>query len=214
LHSEQLFRAIFFVLITLMLAIRAYFGWQARRTGQSSWAVESKAVDREGRWSVLTRGFLFFYMVVTIALYAAAPFWLDSFAVSLPAWSRWAGAALGAASLPFLVWVHYILGQHWSTNLRLREEHRLVTIGPYRWVRHPMYTVLFSFFIGLTLVSASWLVVVLTVASISVLCRRIGIEEQMMLEQFGEKYREYLARTGRLLPRMRRQPMDDSRGGG
>ncbi len=174
--------------------------------------MEDEAVDREGRWSVLVRGLLFFYMLATVVLYAADPFWLDTFAISLPVWSRWAGVALGIASLRLLVWVHHTLGQHWSTNLQLREEHHLVTIGPYRWVRHPMYTVLFIFFIGLSLVSATWLIVVLVVASILELYRRISIEEQMMEEQFGEEYRSYKVRTGRLLTRLRQQSLDETQG--
>ena len=146
------------------------------------------------------RGFLFLYMVVVVVIYVINPDWLAKFAIPLPSWIRWIGAILGALSLPFLVWVHHTLGEEWSTNLRLREEHQLVTSGPYRWVRHPMYTVLFSFFIGLTLLSASWLVFALVAASIVVLYRRIGIEEGMMIEQFGDEYRAYMKYTGRLLP--------------
>ncbi len=210
--SEQAFRTIFFSLFTLMMAIRVYYGWQARRRGQSSWSEKDEAMDHEGRWSVLVRGFLFFYMLAAIVIYAINPTWLVLFAISLQAWSRWIGVALSAASLPFLIWVHHTLGQHWSTNLRLIEEHRLVTSGPYHWVRLPMYTVLFGFFIGLALVSASWLVVVLVVASILVLYRRIGIEERMMVAQFGEEYRVYMKRTGCLLPRLTQQSSDESRG--
>ena len=193
-----------------MIAIRVYYGWQARRGGQNSWSVEDQTADREGRWSVLLRGLLFFYMVFTVVIFAADPFWLSSFAISLPVWSRWAGVALGIVSLPLLIWVHHTLGQHWSTNLRLREGHRLVTIGPYRWIRHPMYTVLLSFFIGLALVSATWLVVLLVVASFLVLNSRIGVEEQMMGERFGEEYRSYKECTGRLLPRLRQQSLDET----
>jgi len=64
-----------------------------------------------------------------------------------------------------------------------------------------MYTALFSFFVGQALVSASWLIVVLIVASILVLYTRIGKEETMMIEQFGDEYRAYMRRTGRFLPR-------------
>jgi protein-S-isoprenylcysteine O-methyltransferase Ste14 len=63
-----------------------------------------------------------------------------------------------------------------------------------------MYTALFSFFVGLALISASWLIVVLVVAAILVLYARIGKEETMMIEQFGAEYRAYMRRTGRFLP--------------
>ena len=117
-------------------------------------------------------------------------------------WSQWLGVGLGAAGLILLVWVHHTLGRRWSTNLQLREEHTLVTGGPYRWARHPMYTALFSFFAGLVLVSASWLVALLVVVAILVLYARIGEEETMMIEQYGDEYRAYMQQTGRFLPRL------------
>jgi protein-S-isoprenylcysteine O-methyltransferase Ste14 len=205
-QGEQTLRAAFFVLFALMLGVRTYYGWRGRQRGESSWSVEEDAVDREGRWSIVVRGLLFVYMLAAAALYAVNPAWISILVIPFPAWSRWMGAALSAVSLPLLVWVHHTLGTHWSTSLRVREEHRLVTSGPYRWVRHPMYTVLFGYFIGLTLLSATWLVLTLTVTSILVLYRRIGIEERMMQEQFGDEYTAYMARTGRLLPRLRRPP--------
>jgi protein-S-isoprenylcysteine O-methyltransferase Ste14 len=99
---------------------------------------------------------------------------------------------LGVLSLPLLIWVHHTLGRHWSTNLQLKQNHTLITEiteGPYRWVRHPMYTALFGFFVGLALISASWLIVVLVVAAILVLYVRIDREETMMIDQFGNEYR-------------------------
>jgi protein-S-isoprenylcysteine O-methyltransferase Ste14 len=206
MQGEQALRAVFFTLFFLMLGIRAYYGWRGRQRGESSWAVEEDTVDREGRWSVLLRGLLFVYMLAAATLYAVNPAWISTLAIPLPAWSRWLGAALGALSLPLLIWVHQSLGKHWSTNLQVREEHALVTTGPYRWVRHPMYTMLFGYFVGLTLLSATWLVATLTVISILVLYRRIGIEERMMQEQFGDEYRAYMEHTGQLLPRLRKPP--------
>ncbi|MFQ6101052.1 MAG: isoprenylcysteine carboxylmethyltransferase family protein [Anaerolineae bacterium] len=88
-----------------------------------------------------------------------------------------------------------------GSSLQLREEHALVTSGPYRWVTHPMYTALFAFFVGLLPISATWLIAPLVVASIFMLYRRLDKEEAMMIEQFGDAYRAYMRRTGRLLPR-------------
>jgi protein-S-isoprenylcysteine O-methyltransferase Ste14 len=199
--SERIFRAIFFVLFVAVVAVRAYYGWKIRRTGESSWSVKDEAVEREGRWSILLRLVLFLYMLAAVVLYAINSAWLTAFAIPLPTWSRWLGVGLGVAGLLLLIWVQHTLGRHWSTNLQLGEEHTLVTSGPYRWARHPMYTALFGFFVGLALVSASWLVVLLVVAAILVLYARIGKEEAMMVEQFGDEYRAYMQQTGRFLPR-------------
>lgn len=204
MDTERTFWVIFFVLFITVMAVRAYYGWKIRRTDESSWFVENEAVEREGRWSIVLRLVLFLYMLAVVVLYAINPAWLGAFAIPLPAWSRWLGVGLGAIGLVLLIWVHHTLGRHWSTNLQFKEEHTLVTSGPYRWARHPMYTALFSFFAGLALVSANWLVVLLVVVSIFVLYVRIGKEETMMIEQFGDEYRAYMQQTGRFLPRLAR----------
>ena len=202
MESETIFRAIFFVLLIAVIVIRMYYGWRIGRTGESGWSVKAEAVEREGRWSILLRFVLALFSLAAIILYAINPAWLGTFAIPLPPWCRWFGVGLGTASLILLVWVHHTLGRHWSTNLQLKGEHTLVTSGPYRWVRHPMYTALFGFFAGLVLVAASWLVALLVAAAIFVLYARIGEEEAMMLEQFGDEYRTYMQRTGRFLPRL------------
>jgi protein-S-isoprenylcysteine O-methyltransferase Ste14 len=202
MESERFFRTVFFLLFVAMMAVRAYYGWTVRRTEASSWSVKEEAADREGRWSILLRFVLFLYMLAAVVLYAIDPAWLRLLAIPLPAWSRWLGVGLAVAGLLLLIWVQHTLGRHWSTNLQLREEHLLVTSGPYRWARHPMYTALFNFFVGLALISASWLAVLLVAASILVLLARIGKEEAMMIERFGDEYRAYMQRTGRFLPRL------------
>ena len=194
------FRIIFFALFLSVLAIRGYYGWKQRRAGQSSGAVTKEAVEREGMWSIVFRFILFLYMVAVAIVFAINPPWLNLFAAPFPAWSQWAGVGLGVISLPLLIWVHHTLGRHWSTNLQLKQNHTLIAEGPYRRVRHPMYTALFSFFVGQALISASLLVVVLVVAAILALYARIGKEETMMTEQFGDEYRAYMRRTVRFLP--------------
>jgi protein-S-isoprenylcysteine O-methyltransferase Ste14 len=147
-------------------------------------SIEKEAITQEGRLSVILRPVLGFFMIAVFILYAINPMWMRWFAV------------------PFPIWVQRILGKHWSTNLQLREQHTLVTSGPYHWVRHPMYTALFTFFIAGSLISANWLFILLTVVAIIGPYTRTGKEEIMMIEKFGDEYRDYLKRTGRLLPRL------------
>jgi hypothetical protein len=89
MESERIFRTIFFVLFIAVMTVRAYYGWKIRRTGGSSWSVKNEAVEREGRWSILLRLVLFFYMLAAVVLYAINPVWLGLFMIPLPAWSRW-----------------------------------------------------------------------------------------------------------------------------
>jgi len=202
MNSETLFRAIFFTTFIAVLAIRLYFGWKIRQRDESSWSVEKEAVEREGMASIVLRLILFLWMMGTFILYVINPTWMHLFVVLLPIWMRWVGAGLAIVSLPLLVWVHVALGRHWSTNLQFKASHRLITTGPYRWVRHPMYTALFSFFAGLGLLSANGLILSLVVVAVIVISARIPKEEAMMVAQFGDVYQTYMQRTGRFLPRM------------
>lgn len=212
MDSELGFRIIFFSVFTSVVVTRVYFRWRAKRTGEPGWSIGHDAAEREGKSGILLRLLLFFYMLAVVVLYALNPRWLTLFAVSLPLWSRWLGAGVAVVSLPLLVWVHHALGRQWSANLELRKEHTLITNGPYCSVRHPMYTALLGLSLGIALVSASWPIILLAVATLLLLVARIGKEQTMMIERFGDEYREYMRRTGRLLPRVRRHHAEESHG--
>jgi protein-S-isoprenylcysteine O-methyltransferase Ste14 len=82
------------------------------------------------------------------------------------------------------------------------EGHTLITDGPYHWVRHPMYTAFATVFTGLFLLSANWFVgASATIAFGAVMMVRTPREEHLLIEVFGPKYRAYMDRTGRFLPR-------------
>jgi protein-S-isoprenylcysteine O-methyltransferase Ste14 len=85
-----------------------------------------------------------------------------------------------------------------------REEHELVTGRPYRWVRHPLYTVGSSFFASLSVVAANWFMGLASVVVLLMLLVRLPKEEEKLIERFGDEYRAYMERTGRLLPCIKR----------
>ena len=92
-------------------------------------------------------------------------------------------------------------GEGLVQQLRLSETHHLVTTGLYAHARHPMYTGIAGFAVGLALVSANWVFVVLVVLIIVGLVFRIPKEEKMLIEEFGQAYRDYMQRTGSLFPK-------------
>lgn len=97
------------------------------------------------------------------------------------------------------------LGHNWSATLRIRPEHSLITHGVYRRIRHPMYTAHLLWAIAQGLLLANWLAGwIFLVAFVPLYLLRVPHEEQMMLEQFGQEYRTYMARTGRIIPRLRK----------
>lgn len=96
---------------------------------------------------------------------------------------------------------HADLGTNWSITLETRENHQLVTEGVYRRVRHPMYLALLLYSLGQALAIPNWVAgPSYGVAFVLLFALRVGVEERMMLEEFGEDYEAYMARTQRLVP--------------
>lgn len=197
---ETHFRIAVVALYALFHALRGSYALSVRRTGGK---VYSKRDDdaHEGRLQSTVGLLVELVMPVSVVLYAVYPEWVARLSLGFPAPLRLSGALLSAAALVMLSFVHRALGRHWSASLRVREDHRLVTRGPYARVRHPMYTALISNMVGLSLVAANLSVLLPRAVQITLLLLRLGKEERMMLAHFGEEYRSYMARTGRLLPR-------------
>lgn len=111
----------------------------------------------------------------------------------------------GAAALALNVWLfhrsHADLGENWSKTLEIRENHRLITTGVYRTIRHPMYTAIFLFVIAQALLLPNWLAGPSGLVAFGLMyALRVGPEERMMIEAFGDEYRDYMRRTKRLIP--------------
>jgi protein-S-isoprenylcysteine O-methyltransferase Ste14 len=112
----------------------------------------------------------------------------------------WAGAILCVAGLGFCLWARLTLGRNWSGTVTLKEEHELIKRGPYRLVRHPIYT-------GLLTMSLATVLVVGHVAGIVGLILvfisfwiKLRDEEKVMLNQFPDQYAAYQQRVKRIIP--------------
>jgi len=137
-------------------------------------------------------------------LYVVKPALLAWARVGLPRPLRWAGAGVAFACLPLLHWVFGSLGTNVTRTVRTREEHTLVTHGPYRFVRHPLYTLAAVAFGALSVASGSWLIAALAFIAFALLRVRTRKEEAALTERFGGEYRAYARRTGRFLPTLGR----------
>lgn len=127
---------------------------------------------------------------------------LDFADYRLPAWLGWIGTAVFAMALLLLWRSHADLGRNWSAILQIRPEHTLVTNGIYRHIRHPMYAAHLLWAIAQGLLLENWLAGwAFLVVFVPLYLIRAPKEEQMMLEQFGEQYRQYISRTGGIIPR-------------
>jgi protein-S-isoprenylcysteine O-methyltransferase Ste14 len=115
-------------------------------------------------------------------------------------WPFWAGAVLTLAGLLFTVWARVHLGRNWSGTVTVKQDHELIISGPYRFVRHPIYSGLLLAIIGSALARAEWRGIVAVVLAFLALWRKLRIEEQWMQEQFGGAYEEYKRRVAALVP--------------
>ena len=132
--------------------------------------------------------------------------WIASPAFSFAEYPLRAGPlVVGIACLAIGLWFfhrsHADLGLNWSITLEVREKHRLITEGVYRRIRHPMYMALLLYSIGQALVIPNWVVGPSYLIAFGILFAfRVRAEERMMLDQFGNEYLKYTARTKRLVP--------------
>jgi protein-S-isoprenylcysteine O-methyltransferase Ste14 len=148
------------------------------------------------------RGIFALGILALVSLVILVPWEYSTFDGPLPrnGLLAWIGAALFGASILLQATAFRSLRGMYTTRLGIQEGHRLVTIGLYRWLRHPGYlsNILSLGGIGLALSSLIGLGVTLLV--IPLILVRIQKEEAMLLVEFGDVYRAYQQRTRRLIP--------------
>jgi protein-S-isoprenylcysteine O-methyltransferase Ste14 len=204
---DLMFRLLFLVLFLLGAVIRGYYARRVRTTHKKR-SIRERLKDTakvEGNACaalLMAQGVYLIIAVPIYLLFSPRMFWAQ---LLIPDLLRWLGVGVGIISLPFLVWVQHTLGKHWTISLELQRGHTLVTGGPYRWVRHPMYSVHIVYFFTWVLVSANLLLLINYLLTIILIFARIPKEETMLLDRFGDEYRAYMKRTGLLLPRFRRE---------
>ena len=194
---ENIFRIILPTLIAAFVLHRGYYVKYHTKP-------EGETVKRreEGLLSKIA-GLLGMAGFIAMLVYVINPVWLSFASLAFPAWLRWAGVGIAILGFVLLQWAQTTLANSWSDQPRMMKEQTLITSGPYRTIRHPIYTA-FILILGSTLfISSNWLIglcwsgmVILEVFS------RISFEESLMIEFFGEQYREYMKNTGRLFPRL------------
>ncbi len=142
-------------------------------------------------------------LLLSLLAHVLRPQWMAWSTVDLaPPW-RWAGAVVGVLNLPLLYWVFDHLGKNVSETTLTKDEHELVTSGPYRWVRHPLYTAGTLLLASCSLLTASWLIAALTALAVVLISALVmPREERALVAKFGDRYRQYQQQTGRWLPKI------------
>jgi protein-S-isoprenylcysteine O-methyltransferase Ste14 len=195
LTAEIYYRIAFGILWVTYFVTRLFFQRRVKSKG-----IREYTLINERHEKMLFR--LFALAFLLLPLYFLTP-WIDFASTPLPIWLRWSGAGIICFGIALFGWAHQALGRNWTAILALSNEHELVQSGPYRVVRHPMYSAFFIIGIGFFFLSANWLAGIIYLGPLLVMyLSRVTPEETMMLERFGEPYRQYMKRTGRLLPRL------------
>lgn len=196
--TETYFRVAVAAILVTNVAVSGYLRKRARR---------QEVIPRraEGRLMLALRAAVALPVLFVVVAYVVSPPWMEWSRLELPAGVRAAAAVFGLGALPVLVhWVLSNLGRNVSETVLTKESHELVTSGPYRWVRHPLYSVGALLILTLGLVAASWLL--MAAAVVVLLLVRLFIvppEEEALEARFGDRYREYRRGTGALLPRIK-----------
>jgi len=112
----------------------------------------------------------------------------------------WLGAAITVAGLLFAVWARVQLGRNWSSSVTIKQDHELITTGPYAVVRHPIYTGILAGFLGMAIAISQVRGFLVFVLIFLALWLKFRMEEQFMRSQFGETYATYARKTAALVP--------------
>ena len=197
MNTETIFRIILPVLIIGFALHRGYYVKYHSKPEDATVKKREEGIVSKFAGLLGMLGFL------SVIVYAVNPNWLAFANLSFPAWLRWLGVGIALVGFALLQWSQVTLANSWSDTPRMMKEQTLITSGPYRTIRHPIYTA-FILILGSTLlISSNWLIG-LCWAGMTILevISRISFEESLMLEFFGEQYREYMKKTGRLLPKV------------
>ena len=139
-------------------------------------------------------------MMIVPMIYVFTP-WLNSFSMGLPDWVRWMGAIGFGFGMVLFWWVHKTLGKNWSPLLEIRKDHKLITEGPYKYVLHPMYAAIWIWVLCQGIILSNWAVMIVGILTWSILYFiRLSDEERMMVEEFGQEYKDYMKRTKKIIP--------------
>lgn len=195
--------AVYFAGLLLAVVIRAPHELRRRR---------NLITDRRVGWLEAVLVVLVVPAMFLLPAVCALTPWLEFADYRLPAWAGLVGVAVFACSLGLFWRAHADLGRNFSPTLQVREEHTLEVSGVYRRVRHPMYAAQWLWGISQVLLLHNWIAGFsgLTLSVLLYLFRIPG-EERMMIAHFGEEYRSYMDRTGRIVPRPWRTASSRSR---
>jgi len=195
--SESTIRVFVGATILAVIAIGGFFRGRAA-------AASKERVSRQAEgWPILILLRLAGLSVwLATIVYLIDPGWMRWSSLALPIGLRWAGVGMSVLAVPLLAWMFRSLGHNVTDTVVVRQAATLVQHGPYRWIRHPLYSFAFLFFGGISLAAANWFLMLAIGLTTVILRLRTQAEEAKLIERFGDDYRRYMTKTGRFLPHL------------
>ena len=196
MNNDQTFRILVIASFLLVLPIGMYHRVksQARR----------EKLDRrqEGLFILATLRPLGAVLWLGLIAWIIDPAWMAWSGMPLSVWLRWTGVGLLATAGLLLLWTFRSLGKNLTDTVVTRHDHTLVVHGPYRWIRHPLYTSTALLAVAMSLLAANWFFFVTGGVVFCLLVARTRTEEENLVARFGDSYRAYMDRTGTFVPRI------------
>lgn len=193
--QDGIFRILTLVLLMAGFGISGYFRSKADREGGR--------LNQSNKTVLIALRLLGLAVIWPLIAYLINPAWVDWARWPAPLWLRWAAVVVAFLAVPGIYWLFSSIGNNISPTHATRQDHQLITTGPYKWIRHPLYTFGFTFFLAISIVASLWWVTIGLLIPMAVLFWRTPQEEQNLIAEFGDEYRAYMKQTGRYFPRLR-----------
>ncbi len=189
--------------VAAIIWVIGIFVWAAIRLPRERVARRTKVVtDKRSTWERIALTLCGLGLVVLPAITLATN-WLDFADLPFQPFAAWFGTFTMIAFLALFYATHKQMGKNWSVSLELREGHKLLTDGLYKYVRHPMYSSFWLWGIAQMLLIPNWIGGLAGIVSVAILYySRVAKEEDMMRAQFGQEYDDYCERTPRIFPQI------------
>ena len=190
----NIFEIAYWTAIVVEMVIRAPINKERKKEKMTEQRVSSQEKN--------LLGLLLLAMFIVPLVYSASS-WLDFANYTLPTWAGWVGVLLIILALIVFWRAHVDLKTNWSPSLEIREKHELITRGIYGYIRHPMYASQWLWVIAQPLLLQNWIAGWLGLfVFILFYALRVRAEEKLMIDTFGEQYRDYMKKVGGVFPKL------------
>jgi protein-S-isoprenylcysteine O-methyltransferase Ste14 len=164
-------------------------------------AINNKTTRRlEPIASRILRVFIFIVAIILLSTTRIPLPWLYLELWPIGLWPFWVGAGVTIAGLLFAVWARVHLGRNWSRSVTIKQDHELITTGPYAVVRHPIYTGILTGLVGTAIALSQVRGLIVVALFFLAFWIKLRMEEEWMRSQFGEVYSTYAHQTAALVP--------------